>query len=340
MKAICVTSDRKLEFREVPTPETPPAGHVLVDMDSAMIAHGDKFFLTRPMPGSTGFVRGGLDVYGSNGAGRVAAIGAGVSSRYLGKQVAIYKSLARSPDTIGLWCERAVVPAACCLILPDGASARDYCGSLANVITGYAFIKEIEAAGHRGIIVTAGNSATGYVAASLTRQMKVPAIFLVRSEAAREDLLRHGTEHVIVTTEAGFAGKLGGLATDLGATAVFDGVGGALLDSVLPHLPMDATIYVYGFLGGVAPISLPTMLIMGKNLTLRRFSNFQTATVRDPELFAAAMRHVEVLIDDPLFRTRIGRSFGFDQIEAAMAYDAQQGARAVLVAGLEQSQRD
>ena len=110
MKAICVTSDRKLEVRDIPTPEAPPPGHVLVDMDASTITHGDKFFLTRPLPGATVLAAGGHDVYGANGSGRVVAIGNGVPGNYAGRQVAIYKSLARSPDSIGVWCERAQLP--------------------------------------------------------------------------------------------------------------------------------------------------------------------------------------------------------------------------------------
>jgi NADPH:quinone reductase len=51
MKAICLTSDRKLEVRNLPAPETPAPGHILVDIDAATITHGDKFFLTVPLPG-------------------------------------------------------------------------------------------------------------------------------------------------------------------------------------------------------------------------------------------------------------------------------------------------
>src|SRR6185312_16222492 len=116
----------------------------------------------------------------------------GVPAEYTGKQVAIYRSLGRSPESIGLWCERAQVPYSTCLILPDNVRARDYCGSLVNVMTAYAFLDEITAACHRGVIVTAGNSATGYALAALARSRKLPAIFLVRTEGAREALCRLG----------------------------------------------------------------------------------------------------------------------------------------------------
>jgi NADPH:quinone reductase-like Zn-dependent oxidoreductase len=331
VKAICVTSSRTLEVREIPTPEAPPPGHVLVDMDASTITHGDKFFLTRPLPGATSLAAGGYGVYGANGSGKVAAIGSGIPPEYQGKQVAIYKSLSRTPDTIGLWCERAQVSYASCLILPDEVRARDYCGSFANVLTVYAFLSEIIAAGHKGIIVTAGNSATGSIAASLERRRNVPAIFLVRSMSAREELVRHGVEHVIVTTEENFESKLATLAAELATTAVFDGVGGVLLSRILPNLPVNSTVYIYGFLGGATPIALPTMLLMEKNLTLRRFSNLESTTVSDPHQLAAARKEIEGFIDDPLFKTRIGKEFTFDQIDEAMAYETAPGSRAVLV---------
>ena len=47
MKAICVTASRQLEVRDVTTPTDPPQGHVLVDMDSCAINHGDKVFLSK-----------------------------------------------------------------------------------------------------------------------------------------------------------------------------------------------------------------------------------------------------------------------------------------------------
>lgn len=331
MKAICVTANRTLEVRDIPAPQEPAPGHVLVDMDAATITHGDKFFLTRPLPGATAFAGGDHDVYGSNGGGKVVAIGAGVPKEYAGKSVAIYKTLTRSRDTLGLWCGRAQVPYANCLILPGGVRSRDYCGSFANVLTVYAFLAEIAAAGHKAVIVTAGTSATGLAAVSLTRRKNVDAIFLVRSTASRDDLVRHGAKHVVVAGIEGFESTLGALAEQLGATAVFDGVGGGLLSRIVPVLPMNATVYIYGFLDGPTPISFPTMLLMGRNLTLTRFANLESATVRDPRQLALARKDIESMIDDSLFKTRIGKEFSFEQIGEAMAYEATPGNRALLI---------
>jgi NADPH:quinone reductase-like Zn-dependent oxidoreductase len=329
MKALCVTATRDLEFRDVPAPTEAAPGHVLIRMTASAINHGDKTFLK--LPASTGVALPAVrhDVWGASGAGTVIAVGDGVPSRYLGRQVAIYRSLGRSAESIGLWSELAQMPYTNCLILPEHVSALDYSGSLVNVMTAYSFIDEIVAAGHRGIIVTGGHSATGNALAALARRRGLPAIFLVRTDAARDALHTAGIEHVIVTNE-GFTSTLAELAANLGATAVFDGVGGQLLSDVATVLPVNSTIWCYGFLDAVSPVSFPTVLFMMKNLKIQRFSNFDSATVKDRGRLEAALRELEAVIDEPLFRTRIGETFRFEQIEAALAYEGRGGAKAIL----------
>jgi NADPH2:quinone reductase len=330
MQAICVTASRDLEVREIPVPDAPAAGHVLVAMAASAINHGDKTFLKMPVAAGPAIPASRLDVWGASGAGRVVALGDGVPADYAGKQVAIYRSLSRSADTVGLWCETASVPYTSCLILPETVDARDYCGSLVNVMTAYAFLDEIVEAGHKGVLVTAGSSATGYAMAALARERHLPAIFLVRSEAARASLRERGVDHVIVTGE-GFAEQLADLAAELQVTAVFDGVGGALLGQIAPSLPMNSTVYCYGFLGAAMPAAIHTTLLMMKNLTLRRFSNFESQTVRQPARLVAALRALEKVIADPMFATWLGQAFSYQQIGQAMAYAAPGGRKAILV---------
>ncbi|WP_186195863.1 Zn-dependent oxidoreductase [Burkholderia gladioli] len=331
MKAICVTPERTLEVRDIPRPAEAAPGHLLVEMDASAINHGDKTFLRQPGAAGAGLLPVGQGVWGASGAGTVRAIGAGVPADYLGRQVAIYRSLTRSAETIGLWSEHAQVPWTSSLILPQTVRARDYCGSLVNVMTAHAFLEEIVAAGHRGVIVTAGNSATGRALGALARARKLPAILLVRHAEAAEALRREGEPHVIAAGE-GLVDTLAPLAETLGATAVFDGVGGALASALVPALPMRSTLYAYGFLDRAAPFSIPTSLLMMKDLTLRRFSNFESATVREPQRLAAALRALEGVIGDPVFRTRLGEAFAYEHVEQAMALEAPEGRKAILLA--------
>jgi NADPH:quinone reductase-like Zn-dependent oxidoreductase len=323
-----------LEVRDVATPTNAAPGHVLIDMDASAINHGDKMFLTTPLPGGLHAPGSRSDVWGASGAGRVVAIGEDVPSRYLGKPVAIYRSLARSPELVGLWCERAQVPYATCAILPEHARPRDYCGSLVNAITAYAFLAQATADGHEAVIVTAGSAATGQALAALARHRGLPTIVLVRTEAARLALRAQRLKHVLAMAEDGCEARLGALAAELRATAVFDGVGGDLLSRIAPHLPMNTTVYAYGFLGGSVPVAFSTALLVMRNLTLRRFSNFESPTVKNQASLVAALDYLSGVIDEPPFRTRIGRLFGFDQIYEAMSYERVAGAKAVLSPGV------
>lgn len=330
MKAICVTESRSLEVRNVPAPTNPPSGHLLVAIEAAGINHGDKAFLARPAS-AVGLNTSRYDIWGASAAGTVLAVGTDVPAEFAGKKVAIYRSLTPSPDTVGLWSERAQIPWTSCVILPDEASILDYSGSLVNVITAYAFLEEIIAEGHKGVIVTAGNSATGLAMAALARDRGFPVIFLARSERSREQLRGLGVEHVLMTSSGNFEAELAQLAGQLQTTAVFDGVGGELITRIAPHLPMNSTISLYGFLSGTEPIAIPSALFMMKNLALKRFSNFNSATVKNTKRLAEALAHLRKVITDPLFRTKIGKTFSFDQIQEAMVYETTPGAKAVLV---------
>ena len=331
MKAVCVTPDRELEVRDVPEPRQPPPGHLIVRIEAAAINHGDKTFLKRPAAAGPALARSAHDIWGASGAGEVGAAGPGVPDGYVGRRVAVYRSLGRGPETVGLWCEQAQVPYTACLRLPEGAEARDYSGSLVNMITAYAFLEMTCAAGHEGVVATAGSSATGHALAALARCRGVPALILVRSEAAGAHLRAAGVENVLCI---GLGGEdLDAVlerATVLKATAVFDGVGGATLSRLLPHLAQGSTVYAYGFLAGAEPVSFSSALLMGKDLTLKRFSNFETATVRDTGRLEQALQALEAQAADPLFFTKTGRSFGLEEIAAAMDYEAQPGAKALL----------
>lgn len=331
MKAICVTALRGLEVREVPEPRDPPPGHLVVRIEAAAINHGDKTFLARPEVAGLALAGSLHDIWGASAAGDVTAAGPGVPDDYVGRRVAIYRSIGGGADMVGLWCETAQVPYTACLRLPDGVDAREYSGSLVNIITAYASLETAAADGHRGVVATAGNSATGYALAALARSRGTAALILVRSPAAQTELERHGIENVVVVDDQTKMEAVGERVAALEATAVFDGVGGGGLSRLLPHLSPRSTIYAYGFLAGPEPVSFPSTLLMSKDLTLRRFSNFDTPAVRDPQALENAMRELEAVVGDPLFRTRIGRSFALDAVDAAMNYETSSGTKAMFI---------
>jgi hypothetical protein len=64
---------------------------------------------------------------------------------------------------------------------------------------------------------------------------------------------------------------------------------------------------------------------------MKRFSNFESATVKDRARLGAALDDLRGVIGDPLFATRIGKEFPLEQIDEAMRFESTPGAKAALV---------
>ncbi len=329
MKAVCVAKDNTLEVRDVPSPEAPAPDNVVVRMDASAINPGDVFFLRHPLPpGAPGSRHG---IWGVSGAGTVVAAGARVSSPLVGRQVAVYRSLVPSEQVTGCWSELAELPARGCLLLPEGGRPLDYCGSLVNLITPYAFLQLAKGA-HAGVLVTAGNSATGIAMLGFARAASVPVVMLARTRARAEELAGLGATDVVVESDRAFDESLRAALERLGPTAVFDGIGGALASRVAPSLPPDSTLFCYGALDATHPLTIPSRLLMTKRLAVRPFANFRTPTVMDPDALRAALADISRLLGAPHFKTKVGKTFHFEEANAAIAWTSDDGSKAVLVA--------
>lgn len=141
-----------------------------------------------------------------------------------------------------------------------------------------AFLEQAAAEGHRGVIVTAGGSATGRALAVLARRRGMSTLVIIRSEKAKEEMLRSGVkaEHVLDSGDPNFLHDLEQTARELGTTAVFDGVGGAFISQMIGALPPRSSIFFYGFLSGAEKVAFHSSIFMMKDLTMRRFSNFES----------------------------------------------------------------
>jgi NADPH2:quinone reductase len=329
MQAVCATATHGITVQQVPTPTHAAPGHLRLKMLACGINPGDKAFI-----GRTTFAPGSIpvslhDIYGVSGVGQVLELGPGVPSEYAGKRVAIYRSLQFSDQLVGLWSAYAHVPYLACVPLPDDVAPTAYAGSLVNVITPYAFWKQIASEGHRGIICTAGTSATGIALLGVCLAYGIPLVSIVRTAAGKHALEALGATCVVVQAEADFTTQLQEAAQRLAATTVFDGVGGEILNQIVPVLPANSTIYCYGYLGDSTPLTIHTRALM-RGLTIRPFSNFKTNTVQDVHQLANALSAIREIIQMPHFTTKIGQEFKLEEITAALQFVADDGGKAVL----------
>jgi len=149
----------------------------------------------------------------------------------------------------------------------------------------------------------------------------------VRPSAVRRKSARGGT---VASSLGAISPQLSGSLSSLDRIRSL--IGGALIGRLAPLLPANATVHAYGFLGGPTPLGVTSLQLMLENLTIERFSHFESPTVEDRHKLAAALSAPSQVIDGPLFRTRIGGEFPCDEIAGAMTYQGPPGGKAVVVA--------
>jgi len=328
MNALCLIPNEGVTLQQVRQPESAKPGHLLIKMEACAINPGDKAFINRPLP--PGSVLSLYNVYWVSGAGTVIAIGDGVPAAYTGKKVSMYRSLKPSEEMIGTWCEYASMHYLDCIILPDDAVPEEYSGSVVNAITPYAFLQQVSAEGHKGILSTAGTSATGIAMVGICLANNFPLISIVRNEAGRKELAALGARNIAVQNDPAFQQQLQELSKALSATAVFDGVGGEVLNKIIEPIPNNATIHSYGYLGDAIPLTVHTRTLSAKGITIKPFANFRTETVMNPQRLEKALQALSTIFHQPHFKTKPGRIFSLAEINDALAFTAAHGEKAIL----------
>lgn len=327
MKALILSGVNNIELSDVPVPGSVATNHLMIKMLASGINSGDKLFIAGAFP--RGIPASKYNIAGVSGVGKVVEIGQGVPDYYIDKNVVIYRSLRPSDETIGTWSEYAHLHYLNCAVLPTGINPELYSGSLVNIITPYAFLKQFEKDEYKALICTAGNSATGIAMLGLCLRYNIPVISIVRTEKGKKELEALGAKNIYVQSDQDFKHQLQQAAEQIGATVVFDGAGGSTLSKIIDILPFNTDISSYGFLDKESPFSFHTTALM-RGITIKGFSNFRTSTVQEPIQLETALKDISSIIDQPYFRTKTVRRFSFEEINDAIRFSSSERGKAVL----------
>jgi threonine dehydrogenase-like Zn-dependent dehydrogenase len=125
------------------------------------------------------------------------------------------------------------VDASACLVLPEGATARDGASSFVNPLTALGMLETMRREDHSGLVHTAAASNLGQMLVKLCQKDGVPLVNVVR-KAEQEELLRSlGAVHVCNSSSASFSADLVEALKATSATLAFDATGGGTLASQL-----------------------------------------------------------------------------------------------------------
>jgi NADPH:quinone reductase-like Zn-dependent oxidoreductase len=157
---------------------------------------------------------------GNEGAGTVVAAGANAQA-LLGKKVAIFGG--------AMYAQYRVLPAASCLVLPDGTTAAEGASCFVNPLTALGMVGTMRREGHTALVHTAAASNLGQMLNKICLEDGVPLVNIVRS-AEQEALLRGiGAVYVVDSTRPSFMDDLIKALIATGATLAFDAIGGGKL---------------------------------------------------------------------------------------------------------------
>src|SRR5947209_2979167 len=161
---------------------------------------------------------------GNEAAGTVVAAGSSPTAKaLLGKTVAIAGG--------AMYTQYRAVDASACLVLPDGATAKDGASSFVNPLTALGMLETMRKEGHCALVHRAAASNLGQMLVKLCIADEVPLVNIVR-KAEQDTLLRSlGAVHVCNSSAPSFSADLAKALTATSATIGFDATGGGTLAS-------------------------------------------------------------------------------------------------------------
>lgn len=161
---------------------------------------------------------------GNEGAGTVVAAGESAQAQALvGKTVGIAGG--------AMYAQYRVVKAEACLVLPEGATAKDGASSFVNPLTALGMLETMRREGHSALVHTAAASNLGQMLVKACLADGVPLVNIVR-KAEQEEILRGlGAVHVCNSSAPAFETDLFEALKATSATLAFDATGGGTLAS-------------------------------------------------------------------------------------------------------------
>jgi NADPH2:quinone reductase len=260
MRAVVVTSHggpEVLAISDRPSPQ-PGAGEVVVDVAAA----GVNFMDIYVREGRPPYGQEPPHALGAEGAGRVSAIGDGVTDIAVGDAVAwvgvngSYAEQVTVPANRAVPVPDAVDPVVAAAVMLQGITAHYLCHSTYPVAVGDLVVVHA-AAGGVGLLLTQMVVQRGGVVVATT------------SGGEKDDLARQaGAQHVVGYDS--FVDTVLGVSDGEGAAVVYDGVGATTFDDSLRSLRRRGLMVLYGGASGPVPELEIQRLSTGGSLFLTR----------------------------------------------------------------------
>jgi NADPH:quinone reductase-like Zn-dependent oxidoreductase len=247
-----------IELREVPEPAAPKSGEALVGVEFSPINFNDLMvvwgiYAWKPQLPAT---------IGNEGAGKVIAVGEGVTSVKVGDRVVL-------PFAVRKWQQRVLVPAEELIVVPPDADPQQSAMMAINPVTAALLLDQyVDLQPGDAVVYNAATSGLAQWLAALAGRRGVRTIGLVRRSEDIQRVKQGGCEIVAVDGEEidTVQTRLQGLNVRL----ALDVIGGSSAGRLLHLLSPKGKLVTYGGVSG-KPMELPGSLLIWKQLTVEGF---------------------------------------------------------------------
>jgi NADPH2:quinone reductase len=246
---------------------------------------------------------------GSEVAGRVAGLGAGVDGFAVGDRVVALCS-------IGGFAERVAVSADRVLHLPDGMEARIAAGFMLVYGTSmHALADKARIVAGETLLVLGAAGGVGLAAVEIGRALGARVIAAASTDEKCALAAAHGAALTINYGAADLKTELKRLVPG-GVDVVYDPVGGALTEAAVRGMAWGGRLLVVGFANGEIPKLPLNLLLLREGEAVGVF--WGAFTQRDPARHA---RNVETLMQwfaEGKLKPHIGGAYGLNEVHTAL----------------------
>jgi NADPH2:quinone reductase len=263
-----------MQYEEVETPR-PGEGEVLVRIAAAGLYYLDVQYRIGRVKASLPFTNG------TEGAGVVSAVGAGVQGFAVGDRVAYCMVL-------GSYAEYAIVPAAKLVAVPAELDLRTAAAAMLQGLTAhYLTHSTYPLRGGETALVHAAAGGIGMMLTQVARKLGARVIATVGTEAKGDLARQAGAHDVIVYSRQDFEAEVRRLTNGRGVDVVYDSVGRDTFDKSLNCLRPRGYLALFGFSSGLVPPFDPAVLGTKGSIFLTRPGLNQYIATRDELLMRA-----------------------------------------------------
>jgi len=308
------TGVEALQWTEMPTP-APGPGEVLIEIKAAslnfpdLLIVQDKYQIKPPLP----------FVPGSEFAGVVRAVGAGVGHLQEGQHVACLMGT-------GGFASHVLAPAAACVPLPGDFPLVDAAAFIMTYATSHhALIDRAQLVAGETVLVLGAAGGVGTAAIQIARAAGARVIAAASSDEKCTLCASLGADITINYSTADLRAALKAATDGKGPDVIYDPVGGALAEPAFRSIAWRGRYLVVGFAAGPIP-ALPwnLALLKGASLVGVFWGDFAR---REPQANAAMMATLLEWYRQGKIKPVIDSTLALSQLPAAYA---RMGSRAVM----------